>query len=176
MPSFKDSGNREWKVTLDGPKIKNIRDRLGVDIANTDGTVYADLRSDAALLIDVLYLLCEKQCQSLNPKVTSEDFGEMIFGEGLKVAREALADAIVDFTPDAEDREFLTEAIKTHELERKAVMRPALAKIKDPELLRLIEEAAGAKMDEAIRKTLSRNASNSPASSESIPKEERSGS
>lgn len=176
VPGFKDSGNREWQVALDGPTIKRIRDKLGVDIANTDGTVYAALRSDAALLIDVLYLLCEKQCQSFNPKVTDEDFGRLVFGEGLKIAREALADAIVDFIPDAEDREYLREAIKAHELERKAAMKPALAKIKDPELMRLIEEAAGAKMEEAIRRTLSSSASSSPDSAESSPTEERSGS
>lgn len=174
MPSFKDSNNREWLVALDGPKIKRIRDKLGFDVANSDGTVYAALRSDAALLIDVLYLLCQRQAEER--KLSDEDFGALIFGEGLKVAREALADAIVDFIPDAEDREYLREAIKAHELERKAAMKPALAKIRDPKLMELIEEAAGAKMEEAIRRTLSSSASSSPDSAESSPTEERSGS
>lgn len=167
MASFKDGQKRDWVIALDGPKIHRIRQELKVDIADTTGTAYAQLRSDVCLLVNVLYLLCQRQCEER--KLTDEDFGQLLYGEGLKKAREALVEAIRDFIPDQEETSYLLESIGALEAERRAKMAPALARITDPKLMERISEAAGAAMDQLINETLSSNATASPDSAESAP-------
>lgn len=130
MATFK-AGGKDWVVALDYLAVKRIREQLDIRIDNTDGTVYTMLRSSLELLGNVLWILCQKQAAEMF-KMDELQFAQALAGASLKEAREAVADAIVDFLPDEEDKTYLREAIKAHEAERMAAMGPALERIRDP--------------------------------------------
>ncbi len=55
------------------------------------------LPGDLPKLVDVLYLLCEKQCNKIG--MTDEEFGEALCGDSLEFAWDALERAYLSFCP-----------------------------------------------------------------------------
>lgn len=99
MAVFLDDKGREWTLRFDHALMLSIRKRLGVDLHNmTEQAKALDrMADDAALFVNMLYMLCEEQCQQQG--ITDEDFGRGL-AEGETTARAILAiqEAILSFT------------------------------------------------------------------------------
>lgn len=97
--SFKDDLGREWSLRLDFSLVRSIRDAVGIDLLNLEqqGSSLQKMADDPALLVDVVYLMCEKQCQ--RRKISDEEFGQGFTGETFQLAAAAFMEALISFTP-----------------------------------------------------------------------------
>ncbi len=95
---FTDDKRREWRVSLDGPKLRELRAR-GIDLFS------ADAIDSPATLVDCLWWLCRGQ----RPEVTAEDFGGSLV-KSIGDAQEALLHAVVDFLPTQRQLEAVAPA------------------------------------------------------------------
>lgn len=100
--SFRDAQGRTWHLLLTIGRARAIREATGVDVGRVeDGTFFVQLRRDPETFAAVLWLLCEKQAELLNPPLTPAMFVEALDGNSLDAAREAIAQAVISFTPAA---------------------------------------------------------------------------
>jgi len=175
MATFKDTNGRSWTLSLDGPKIKRIRDACGIDLGAIDGKAYERMDADPTLLVDVLWLLCEKEAKEAG--VTDEQFGMALVGDAIDEATEAVLDAITDFFPKRR-RELLKALAAQNKATSNAAMNSLMAKIGDPELVKKIQATMEANLDAEIKRVLTQlsPATNSADSSESPQKGEPSAS
>lgn len=96
-PSFRDSEGREWRLKLSIAVAQAIRDELGVDFGDLDeGRLFLRLGSNPYQLAQVLWMLCEKQCD--REEVSPAEFAEGLDGDSIDAALEALIEATVLFT------------------------------------------------------------------------------
>lgn len=99
MAKFLDDEGREWEVRLNHTLLREIRDATGLDLHNLteQGKALVKMADDQSLLVDTVYLTCERQCARRG--ISSERFGEgFAKGETFELAAYALRDALLDFT------------------------------------------------------------------------------
>ena len=107
MKSFTDNLGRTWTLVVNVAAIKRVRALCEVDlnaiIEIEDGKPAAKLlerlSEDPVLLVDVLYAVCQPECDKKN--VTDEDFGAAMAGDAIDLATSALLDEVIDFFPEA---------------------------------------------------------------------------
>jgi hypothetical protein len=159
MPVFKALG-REWKLTIDAPKIKEVRHELKIDLAALDGSAFDKLNADTILLIDTLWVLCRSQAGS----VTDVQFGEGLIGDAIADATKALTDAWLDFFPP-EKRSLLASLVQKQAAVTTKGIALAMAKINDPNLEEKLLAAMEEKMVREMTSLLTSpsGATNSPA-------------
>lgn len=176
MATFKDSGNNEWLVSLDAPKIKAVRSALnGFDIVDPEGKAFDRMADDPCLLVDVLWILCRSQAPAKN--ISDEQFGALLIGEAIERATAAMLESIADFFQPSK-RKLLQAVAEKNRRIREAGTERALAKINDPKLEQELLAAMDARMDAEVRAALTRLnfASGTAESSASIPTAEPSAS
>lgn len=169
MPTFKDTNGREWRIHLDAPTIREIRNTFdGLNLIDAEGRCFAQLAGDPVTLVDVLWCLCRDQAQAAG--VTDVQFGRALMGEAIEQATEALLNAILDFFPPRKRGALRAVYERTREIEARGT-ELALAKIQDPLLTAKLIGAMEAQMDAELAGLLTRlsPATSSPASSESAP-------
>lgn len=169
MHTFKDENGKEWVVRLDGPKVREAR-KLGIDLAAVDGSAVQKL-TDPVLLVDTLWILCRTQAQAAN--VSDVLFGEVLVGDAIECATDALIEAINDFFP-LRLREQMRKMHAQMKATREAAMDQAMDSLADPTLqtkiLAAMKTKAQMEIDKLLRElTQSGSATNSPAPSESVP-------
>jgi len=171
MPAFKDANNREWLVKIDAPKIREVRERLKLDLVASDGSAFEKLGSDPVLLVDCLWVLVSSQ----RPEVTDIQFGESLTGDSLEQAAQALTSAALDFFRPAQRSLLRSLDEKETDLRTKAV-NLVQAKINDPALERDFLANIEAELDKGLSQMLKRSpatgapgATSSPESAESAP-------
>jgi len=106
MHFFLDNKNRRWELVVNVPTMTRVKQLLHVDLTQMfkdKCELLVRLSEDFELLVNVLYVLCEKQCTAAN--VTDEDFGAALVGDPLGNAHEALMQAVIDFFPMSSRRE-----------------------------------------------------------------------
>jgi len=106
MSSFKDSENREWKLSINFHSLRSCKDN-GIDL--TDGQTVIRLSDDPYSLGMTLWTLVESQAEKrdVSPEAFAEACGS---GEVVAAAADALMEALLDFTrPDR--REALRKAM-----------------------------------------------------------------
>lgn len=111
MARFTDNRQRAWLVEINYATIKAVRARLGLDLlklVEDRMQPLAELLRDAVRLIDVLYVVCERQCKEAN--VSDEDFGRALAGDALEEAADAFMQGLVAFFPKRQ-REALSTAL-----------------------------------------------------------------
>jgi hypothetical protein len=143
MPSFK-AGGREWLVTIDGPKIKRVREALGVDLGARDCKQFDQLTADSVLAGDVL-------CELLRKDIDAAGIGTDVFlgyltGDEGEAAGNALIEAIIDFFPSRQ-RSLLREMLAKNQSVMMAADQVAREELNDPQTL----EAMTARAVKAIR-------------------------
>lgn len=143
MPSFK-AGGREWLVTIDGPKIKRVRESLNVDLGARDCKQFDALTSDPVLAGDVL-------CELLRKDIDAAGIGQDVFlgyltGDEGEAAGNALIEAIIDFFPSRQ-RSLLREMLAKNQSVMMAADQVAREELNDPQTL----EAMTARAVKAIR-------------------------
>lgn len=110
-PEFNDARGRTWRLTLTINKIRVIKATNGVDFGKIhDGKVLMELGTDGEKLAQVLWILCETQAKSIN--VAPEEFAELLDGDTIDKAGDAIEAAVILFTR-APMRAALREVIAT---------------------------------------------------------------
>ncbi|HEX3726409.1 MAG TPA: hypothetical protein VHV08_09205 [Pirellulales bacterium] len=99
MPTYKDANDREWTIKLDSPTILRIRSATcdverckhlqgrgctGIDLGEPTGETQYQLRRDLVMLVNTLYLLCQKEPQERG--ISDEQFGACVVGDAIERA------------------------------------------------------------------------------------------
>lgn len=119
MKTFVDSNGTAWLVSVNVSTIRRVKAIANVNLLDAvNGQLMNDLMADPMMLADVLWSICEPQATTKN--VTAEAFGELLAGDTIDKATEALLTELVDFFPQPK-REILAAALrKSHEIWTKA--------------------------------------------------------
>lgn len=112
MKSFTDTLGRTWTLVVNVATLKRVRALCGVDLngiievedGKPETRLLEKLSTDPVLLVDVLYAVCQPECD--RRQVTDEDFGSAMAGDAIDLATSALLDEIIDFFPDAKRQAF----------------------------------------------------------------------
>ena len=164
---FKDLNGREWRIRLTGPVLAKVREATGITLADSAGRGALEACANGEIQTRVLWLLCEGQ----PPALTPEQFAESVAsGDVFEAAKNAIYEAIVDFTPPSQ-RPALQKALETEREVTKAGQDLAIEKIGSGELRDQLIDALRTGMDANIATILTqlRNASTSPAPAASSP-------
>ena len=79
MKTFRDNAGRVWNVAIDANAIREVRSRLDINLLSLperDFELLTRLTTDLVLLVDVLFVVCRRQAESLG--VSDEQFGQAI--------------------------------------------------------------------------------------------------
>ncbi|MDD5502911.1 MAG: hypothetical protein PHH26_05550 [Candidatus Thermoplasmatota archaeon] len=98
MKQFTDKEGRKWEITLTIGAAKRVRDLLEVNLLEPEAgnpPLLTRLTTDEIFLCDVLYCLC--MAQATDRGVTDVDFGELLCGDVVLAAHEALYGELLDF-------------------------------------------------------------------------------
>ena len=141
MRTFKDNADREWSVAINVETVKRVRDVLGFDLLDVfDGKSLERLARDAVLLVDVVYVVCQKEAEGQG--VVSGEFGAAMAGDAIDAATKALLAELVDFFPSQSVRESLQTIL--HAMDRLTIKGASILKS------RLTEEALDKIMQTAV--------------------------
>ncbi len=152
--SFTDNENREWSLKLDWDLHEQVKDREGVmllSLGDDDCALLARLHTDFALLVNILWVLCEDQAAGHglvdDEKLSAtRKFAKGLGGDVLENAAEALVGAVIDFFPNRGQRESLAEltakARQTNEIVTDA-LREKIASLNPASLAQSFIDSAG---------------------------------
>lgn len=162
MPAFNDNAGRDWIIRFDGVTLGELRDSLGIDLADITGETYLKLETDQASLVRVICFLCRDQLAG--NAVTPAQLSNLLCGEVAEAAMQAIWGAAkVFFRPK------LLSALECAYKTRKAMadqwaeMAPAMAMLNQPDL----PEAMRAAVMESLAMRMNALSGNSQASEES---------
>lgn len=109
MRSFTDKNGKSWDLELNIGAAIRLKSRLDFDLENIitlDAKENPDnisllerISSDAIFLFNIIYVICEKQCQEAG--ISEETFAESFTADTIEAATEALLDEIVNFSRPA---------------------------------------------------------------------------
>ncbi len=99
MKQFKDSAGRTWDIVVNVGTAKKVRDLTTVNLFDLYSDEAKRVFGDPCLLVNVLYVLCEKQCRERG--VSDEQFGEGMVGDAIEDAATALLHEVADFFPES---------------------------------------------------------------------------
>jgi hypothetical protein len=165
VPTFKDNNGKEWTVTLDGPKIREVRrDCDGLNLAATDGSACHMMEADPLLMFDALWVLCKEQADKAG--VDSPTFYAALTGDATDRGLEALNSAIADFFPSRKRTLLASLLSKQQEVTEKG-MALAMARLNDPSLSERLLAKLTKEIDEKLSALIqSDSVTNGQASSE----------
>lgn len=139
MPKFTDTKSRSYTVDVTIGTAKRFKSALDVDLMEVfedKSQLLARLQKpDLELVVDMLWLCCEKQASALN--VSQDEFAESLAGDPLNTAIEALLEAIQAFFPDRRNRELLGKAMAAQ-----SKVRTQAGQLVSDRLDRIIDEAS----------------------------------
>lgn len=93
-----DNLDRTWSTAITVNTVKRVQQLTGVNLlAVFDGGLLNRLADDPILLVNTLYAVCKPQADQRD--VTEEAFGELLVGDTIERAAEALVRGIIDFFP-----------------------------------------------------------------------------
>lgn len=135
MASFQDATGRAWRVRISVETLRRVKSdqHLQVDLLElAGGPLLGRLASDPVLLGDLLATICEKEITDRG--LTEAEFGELLAGDTIDAATEALLSAMVDFLPESRRRLLSTARDKMRTAETATIRRAqALIDAIDPE-------------------------------------------
>lgn len=98
MSNWKDSQGRSWSMAVTISTVKRTRDLAGINLLDVfDGKLLSQLSQDPELLVNTIYAVCKPQADAAG--VSDEQFGELLVGDAIEQAAEALVQGIIDFFP-----------------------------------------------------------------------------
>lgn len=171
---FTDNKGRAWVVEVNVTAIKRVRDRLGIDLLSMlddKAALMQRLLFDAVLLVDILYVVCEPQCNERS--VTDEDFGAAMAGDPIEVATGALLEQMVSFSPHPKDRAALGKVVAAMRSGMEQARERVYARLETDEVDRAVAMALDKALGEPLRSPGDASTS-SPESSASTPEGSRS--
>lgn len=146
MGRFFDDAGREWTIRLDAPLVKRVQKTCGILLTDLRADPFLELAANPVLLVDVLYVCCEKQAKAQS--ITDEQFGESL-GASIADATAALEAAITDFFPPHLRSSLTSLRAKTHQMQT-AAMTAAMQEMDNPEIANALAKRAKAEMLTAL--------------------------
>lgn len=119
MRKFKDATGREWSLSMNIGQARRLKE-IEVDVLD-GGESLTKMATDPYTTANALYVLCESQAKAA--EITDEQFGELLAGDVIDAATEALLAELVDFFPKRQ-----REALRTM-LAKLAMMQEDAAKM-----------------------------------------------
>lgn len=163
--TFKDQNGRSWTLALNAPLARDINETFGIKLTALEANPFNQLEADPILLVDVLYMLCKKQCDSSNPPVSSREFGELLPPDLDPVVR-ALREAVINFFPGGK-RSAMRSALETSEKTSNRALELLVTKTMDPVMLEQMAQLMAKQGEEAMQKAMSQDFTAMPPSVES---------
>jgi hypothetical protein len=104
MPTFKDKKGQEWPVEVTGNTIKRVRTYLKVELLSiVEGKELLNrMISDPEFLVDLIYVVCKPEADARG--VSDYEFGELLVGESIMHATNALMESLIGFFPSPKDQ------------------------------------------------------------------------
>lgn len=120
MRSFTDTEGRTWELTLNVFLLKKVHEQTGrllTSLTDDNFALLIELHEDLAVLVDVLWCLCEKQAAKHgviddDESQATEKFAAGLGGDSLADAAAALVGAVTDFLPNRDQRATLTKLME----------------------------------------------------------------
>lgn len=163
-----DNLGRNWSAAITVNTVKRVQQLTGVNLlAVFDGGLLNRLADDPILLVNTLYAVCKPEAEQRD--VTEEAFGELLVGDAIEHAVEALVRGIIDFFPK-DRREVLRRLWTATGKTRSEAFRLVTGKLDTQNIEAAIQslmEQAGERIDRELE-SLRSGSGNWPASSESI--------
>ena len=144
MSKFTDTEGRVWNVQLTVHLVKEVKQRLDVDLL--DEHVHETLTlltGDIVKSVDVLYVLCSQQADK--NEISDVEFGQALYGDVLFEGINAMVEALIDFFPNPKKRTWIRK------LWEKATSH--MDKTNDQMLELLEDEKIEKEMDQQLSKT-----------------------
>lgn len=141
MRTFQDSAGRTWTIAVTVDAVKRVRDLLKEDLLDIE-RVFPRLLADPILLCDVVYCVCKPQADA--ERITDVDFARAMAGDVIAHAKAALVEELVDFFPEASQRETLRLAIQRYAELSARTKELIKARLSSPTLTKEIEAALSA--------------------------------
>lgn len=141
MKTFQDNAGRTWTIAVTVDAVKRVRDLLKEDLLDAEH-VLQRLLVDPILLCDVVYCVCKPQADAQH--VTDEEFGRAMAGDAIRHAKAALVEELVNFSPEARDRENLALAVEKFNVMAARARDLIKTRLNSPALTRELEAALSA--------------------------------
>lgn len=137
MSQFTDNQKRTWTLALDWYLHEQVKSRTGVmllSLGDNGCQLLSKLHTDMSLLVNVLWILCEEQAESLGVaaegNLTAGDkFMKGLGGDVLESAASALVEAVIDFFPNPVQRESLRTVMSKARETSEILTRSELEKV-----------------------------------------------
>jgi len=170
--SWTDNEGRRWNTTVTVGTLKRVKDLVDVNLLDVfDGVLLSRLADDPVLLANTLYAVCKPQADERG--VDDVAFGELLVGDTIERAAEALVHGIASFFPQGR-RAALTSLWTKLQRAQAATMAMATGKLDSPLMEQAIQaeiQKLAREIDRRIEQALTPSGStsgSSPASSASI--------
>ena len=176
--AWTDSAGRTWSMAITVNDNRRVLKLLGIDLFDLfDGKLLERLSCEPILLVDTLYAICKPQADDRG--VTEEQFAELLIGDTIEEAAQALVQGLLRFFP-RDQRTVLGRLWEGTQQAKRETIRVAETKLSPAqmqELVNLHRAKVERDLDQElarIKAELSARASdtpstNSPASLASIP-------
>ena len=136
---FSDQEGRSWSATINVKMAKRLKERLGLDVMTAfEGKLFSQLAGDPIMLGDTLYVVCQEQAAERG--ITDEQFGELLAGDTIERATDALIEGLVDFFPGAR-RQILGKVWTKQKQADGQVTQAAIKRIDSSAMDQLIQQA-----------------------------------
>ena len=129
MANFTDAQDRTWKVFIDIPIVKKLKEH-DLDILNffaNNFEVFEAIVGDPVRLVDTLWLVCEDQVKERG--MDEVGFAKALYGDALMSAAEALVEGVCDFFPDPKRRASLRAVFRKSKEAEEILLDNAIAQI-----------------------------------------------
>jgi hypothetical protein len=110
--TFTDSEGREWLVRITNRSVRDIRDKLGLDIReliNDNCEPLLKFLSDSVRMSEVLYIICGDQAKERG--VSEDSFLDGFCGDVADQASQIFSEAYCDFFPNPQLRAALAQIV-----------------------------------------------------------------
>ena len=169
MANFSDKDGRNWQVNLNVPTIKQIKQILEIDLLDEKvHEVLQQIADDVVLAVDVLYLALKEQLDTA--QISDEEFGKSLGGDCLNEAVGALVQALINFYPNPQKREFLKRLWEKSTKHMDKTNQEMLNMLEDERVEETIAKRIEEAKEQGIQNAISGlSYTDSPGSSESTP-------
>jgi len=143
---MKDTKGRSWSIDINTWTVKRVRDAKDINLLEllAAGSTLNEKLQDPVTLVDVLFVLCERQAKELG--VEDEEFGRSLDADAIEAGMLEILEGVANFSPGPLRPAMATVAQKTRRFQQKARQRvaeelDALEKTLDAEIERLLTAA-----------------------------------
>jgi hypothetical protein len=168
--SFADKSGTQWSPEINVVTIKRVRELLDINLLELvmPESKLPERLNDPCLLVDVLYALCKDEADGRS--INDVDFGASMTPDGIEDAWSIVLQGIVNFSPRGL-RPAYQRVLETAKKYRQTQTQKVTELLESPEFETMLTNEMERRLStpESVPISISGDATNSPASSESTP-------